>query len=169
MKMFTSLIFILLVSGCTHFLYQGDFQANDNLNESRQYRLWWTKTEPLIGENKAGPMILNVACGVPITLTESEAGISFIAASDKYESTIGETGTTLECAKISNLSRFVDYSKGDIVLTALCKPIADDEGFSAVTPTFLSTEQASYHIPISVKEKWSLLQSAMSAPVLECP
>lgn len=166
MRNLTFLVIIFLVSGCTHYLYQGDFQARDNLDETRQYRLWWTKTEPLIGADKAGPIILNVACGVPIELTESAAGISFIAGSDKYESTVGETGITLVCAKINNLSRFVDYRKGDIVLTAQCKPKADD--FS-LQPSFLSTTQESYRIPIKVKEKWSLLESALSAPVLDCP
>jgi hypothetical protein len=169
MKIFTALTLLILTSGCTHYLYQGDFEAKDNLDNSQQYRLWWTRTDPLIGDDKAGPMILNVACGTAKTFTEVEDGISFVAGSDRFESVSGQTGVELTCGKVTNLSRFLDYQKGDIELSSLCEPKPSDDGFSVTGVTFLSTSQESYRVPINVTEKWSFKDSALSPKPLDCP
>lgn len=168
MRILVLTILILLTSGCAHYLYQGDFKAENNLNETSQFRLWWTKTDPVVGSDKAGPIILNVACGAPVTFSESDNGIVFVEGSDKFESVNGGTGSTLVCGKITNLDRFVDYSGGDILLSSFCKPIQDDEGFGLVRSILLSTEQPTYRIPITVKKEWSFLDSALSAPGLGC-
>ena len=169
MKIIAALTFIMLASGCTHYLYQGDFEANDNLDNPRQYRLWWTKTDPLVGDDKAGPMILNVTCGTAKTFTEAGNGITFVAGDDRFESVSGQTGVDLICGKVTNLDRFLDYQKGDIELTPLCKPKPSDDGFSMTEVTFLSTSQETYRVPITVTEKWSFMDSALSPKPLDCP
>ncbi len=169
MKNFVAFLLILSTSGCAHYLYQGDFKAENNLNETSQFRLWWTKTEPLLGDVKAGPTILDVECGVVVEFTENNNGIEFIAAADKYEPITPSSNNQLVCGKVTNLDEFLDYEDGDILLNASCKPIIDDEGFSAINPIYLSTNHASYRIPISVKKEWSFLDNALSAPKLECP
>ena len=169
MKIFTALTLLILTSGCTHYLYQGDFEAKDNLDNPRQYRLWWTKTDPLVGDDKAGPIILNVACGPAKTFTEAEDGITFVAGADRFESVSGQTGDILTCGKITNISRYLDYREGDIELAPLCIPKASDDGFSVVPVTFLSTSQETYRVPITVTEKWSFKDSALSPKPLDCP
>ena len=169
MKIIMTALLVLFVSGCAHYLYQGDFKAKNNLDEVSNFRLYWTRTDPFIGDDKAGPMVLNVECGTAIELTESETGIEFVEASDKYESINGETGNKIVCARVTNLNRFLDYSEGDILISSLCKPIVDDEGFSAIVPLFLATEPDLHRISINVKKKRSLISSAMKAPVLICP
>lgn len=169
MRILTALTLVILTSGCTHYLYQGDFEAKDNLDNSRQYRLWWTRTDPLIGDDKAGPMVLNVACGTAKTFTEAGDGITFVAGSDRFESVSGQTGETLTCGKVTNLSGFLDYRDGDIELAPLCKPKPSDDSFSVVPVTFLSTSQENYQVPITVTEKWSFKDSALSPKPLDCP
>lgn len=169
MRILTALTLIILTSGCTHYLYQGDFEAKDNLDRSQQYRLWWTRTDPLIGNDKAGPMILNVACGTAKTFTESEDGITFVAGADRFEAINGQTGEILTCGKVNNLSSFLDYREGDIELVPLCKPKPSDDGFSVVPVTFLSTSQESYRVPITVTEKRSFKDSALNPEPLDCP
>ncbi|MFT5658606.1 MAG: hypothetical protein ACI9KN_001887 [Gammaproteobacteria bacterium] len=167
MKIITSILLILFTTGCTHYLYQGDFIAKTSQDEVSQFRLWWSKTEPWIGDEKAGPIILSVECAAPITFTESSEGIVFEGGSDKYESTIGEAGPVLICGKLTNLKRSLHYNGGKILLTSSCKPIADE--FAAIEPILLSPDVPTYKIPIKMTKDWSILSSALSADPLECP
>ena len=169
MKNLVVVLLLVFTTGCTHYLYQGDFNARNNVDETSHFRLWWTRTEPLLGDDKAGPMILDVACGVTVEFTESQRGIEFIAATDSYEPMAGQSIAPLVCGKVTNLNQFLTYKKGDIELTSSCRPIVDDEGFSAVVPIYLFADQASYRVPITVTEEWSFYDKALSAPKLDCP
>ena len=75
---------LLLISGCTNFLYQGEISARDAYGKERQFILYWTRKDPLIGSATAGPAILLTECS-PLTridFSERPEGIVFLSSTD---------------------------------------------------------------------------------------
>src|SRR5664279_2599863 len=96
---------LLLNTGCTNLLYQGELTAQDAFGKERHFLLYWTRTDPLLGQAKAGPAILLTECS-PLTridFADQPEGIVF-RGMPGFDRLPGQTGTdnlNPICGKIS--------------------------------------------------------------------
>ena len=87
-------IALMLNTGCTNLLYQGELTAQDAFGNERHFLLYWTRTDPLIGQGKAGPAILLTECS-PLTridFADQPEGIVF-RGTPGFDRLPGQTGT----------------------------------------------------------------------------
>ncbi len=158
---------LFALTGCTNYLYQGQIRAPDSQGAERNVVLYWSKTDPLFGRDKAGPISLLTQCGSLITFDERIEGIVFRGEAGRE--TIASTGEPVIdghiCGRVLNEVHFTELGEGDLELTVLCNPAApDDEGFGVVTRRYISANQEPYHFDIRAVKKWSLFGSIQTAP-----
>src|SRR4051812_29452591 len=67
-----------LSAGCTNHLYQGEMIALDAYGRERQFIMYWTRTDPLLGMPKASPAVLLTECSPNgIEFSEEPEGVVF--------------------------------------------------------------------------------------------
>jgi len=170
---FPLLAFILcIVSGCTNFLYQGEISAQDAYGKERHFVLYWTRTDPLIGQAKAGPAILLTECS-PLTridFSEQVEGIVFrgMPGFDRLPGQSGATDQNVICGKVANYARWTDAKEGALFVAAFCEPVPND--FALEPRNYLAVRSEPYSFPIIEKVKrWSFLGETLEGPpVPEC-
>ena len=168
MKRVTQFIFIVLliqITGCANYMYQGELMATDSANQSRKVILYWPKTDPLIGEVKAGPAMLLTECGIPIMFQQQPEGIIFrgSSADDRLPGQApGSLQDGNECGRFVDQSELKAISDGPLLVKVLCEPISDD--FSVVDRTYLKAHDEPYEFDISETKEWTLLGSTPNAP-----
>jgi hypothetical protein len=163
---------LLLTSGCTNFLYQGEMSARDAYGKERQFVLYWSKKDPLIGAATAGPAILLTECS-PLTridFSERPEGIVFMSSTDR-DRLPGQDGTinqNLICGRVTNYARLAEAKEGALSVAILCEPIPND--FAVEPRNYLAAQPQPYSFPIVEKmKKWSLLGETLGGPpVPEC-
>jgi len=127
------------------------------------YRFYWTKTDPMVGDATAGPGILQSTCSTPKTFADSTQGIVLELTTDQYQTQPPTTGTSVICAKILNLSEFQDYDEGDLQIRFLCRSIEDD--FAVVKRSLPAPTSDAYLVPIEKPtSKWSFGKDNAMAP-----
>lgn len=163
---------LLLTSGCTNFLYQGELSARDSYGKERQFVVYWTRKEPLIGAATAGPAILLTECS-PLTridFSERLDGIFFLSSSDR-DRMPGQGGTVnpnLVCGKVINYARLTEAKEGALEVAIFCEPTPND--FAVEPRNYLAAQAQPYSFPIVEKvKKWSFLGETLGGPpVPEC-
>jgi len=162
------LIFSLVVfPGCTNFLYQGEITAQDSFGKERHFVLYWTKTDPFIGEAKAGPAILLTECS-PLTridFSEQPEGIVFRGTPglDQLAEGGGTDNQNLICGKFVNYSKMIEVIKGILSLTILCKPVQNE--FAVQPRNYLAAVQTPYNFSIEEKiRRWSFFGETLPGP-----
>lgn len=160
---------LLFTSGCTSFLYQGGISARDSYGKERQFVLYWTKKEPLIGEATAGPAILLTECS-PLTridFSERAEGIIFLSSTDRdrLPGQGGAVNPNLICGKVTNYSKLTDAKEGLLSVAILCEPIPND--FAVEPRNYLAAQPQPYSFPIVEKvKKWSFLGETLGGPAV---
>lgn len=170
MKVIITFLSLVLLNGCANYLYQGNIRAADSKGKDREIILYWNKTEPLIGDDKAGPANLLTECGSLISFDEQKEGIFFrgeegrdIVASTGIEVSKGD-----KCGKILNFQKFIDVDDGELELTILCKPSPADE-FKIGSKSYIAANDTPYKFNISSTKNWSFFgKTHKSPPVPEC-
>jgi len=160
---FALIAFVVLVSGCATYVYQGDIRAADSSGVERQTRLYWTKTDPLIGAAKAGPAVLRTACGTPVTYVEQPNAIVFrgTPGQDRLAGQSGSVQSGQVCGRFIGHQHFVDIGAGPLRLTVHCVPMTDE--FS-VGRAYLQARQAPYTFQVHEQKHWSLLGTVPDVP-----
>ncbi|TQV87278.1 hypothetical protein [Aliikangiella coralliicola] len=158
-------LLVLLLSGCTHYLYQGDFSANDAFGKERQYRLYWTKTDKFLFGSSAGPLVLDITCDAPKTFEENEQGIFLRLPKDEFEGSEVADPTAYYCGEVKNLQKLDSYSSGPIQFSISCKPIVDE--WARIKPVFIA-QSDDYQVDIKVVKDWSLFGGALESKRLDC-
>lgn len=163
---------LLITSGCTNFLYQGELSARDSYGKERQFVLYWTKKDPLIGAATAGPAILLTECS-PLTridFSEREEGIVFLSSTDRdrLPGQGGAVNQNLLCGKVTNYAKLTDAKEGSLSMAIFCEPIPND--FAVEPRNYLSVQAQPYSIPIVEKvKKWSFFGETLGGPLVpEC-
>jgi len=156
-----------LVSGCTNYLYQGEISARDAYGKERQFVLYWTKKEPLIGAATAGPAILLTECS-PLTridFSERAEGVVFLSSTDRdrLPGQGGEVNPNLICGKFTGYARLTEVKEGALAVAILCEPIPND--FAVEPRNYLAAQVQPYSFPIVEKvRRWRVLGETLEAP-----
>lgn len=167
---YLSLVFTWVLSGCTNYLYQGQFSGTDAYGKERHYILYWPKTEQLLGTTKAGPAVLLTECSLTkIDFDDQPQGIIFRGEQerDRLPGSNSSVGRDQLCGKILNYAELADISAGNIQLEIDCEPISDD--FAIQPRNYPKAKPGPYVIPVIEKiKKWSLTGETLPAPTLDC-
>jgi hypothetical protein len=163
---------LLFTSGCTNFLYQGGVSARDSYGNERQFVVYWTKKEPLIGEPTAGPAILLTECS-PLTridFSERAEGIVFLSSTDR-DRLPGQNSAVdqnLICGKVTNHAKLTEAKEGLLSVVILCEPVLND--FAVEPRNYLAAQAQPYSFPIVERvKKWSFFGETLGGPsVPEC-
>ena len=172
MKRFTMMLAMLLLgsalNGCTNYVYQGSIKAEDSEGKQRQMLLYWSKTEPLIGDEKADMAHLSTECGSLIVFENQPQGIIFRGEPqrDRLVPELATAGaassTTMECGRIKGASRLTAVGSGKVSLTIHCVPVSNE--FSVKKRVYPRARQAAYVFDVTENKKWSLLGSTPELP-----
>src|SRR5450631_1070674 len=151
-------VVLLLSTGCTNLLYQGELTARDAYGMERHFLLYWTKTDPMLGQAKAGPAILLTECS-PFTRIEfgdQTEGIVF-RGMPGFDRLPGQTGTSdlnLICGKILSSASLVEAREGPLALAIFCQPVSDE--FAVQKRNYLAARIEPYAFSIAEKiNRWS--------------
>jgi len=159
-------------SGCTNVLYQGEITARDAYGKDRHFVLYWTKTDPFLGEAKAGPAMLLTQCSplTRISFDEQPEGLLFRSTSeyDRLAQMGTAVGPNLICGKVTNYTRWSEAKEGILSLAIFCEPVAND--FAVEPRNYLATSPKPYAFPVVEKvKKWSFFGETLPGPqVPEC-
>jgi hypothetical protein len=157
-----------VLNGCTNYLYQGSIKAEDSAGKQRQVVLYWSKTEPFIGDEKADMAHLLTECGSLVVFENQPSGIIFRGEPQRdrlvnpQATTGGSPAETMECGRIQGPRRLVDVGRGKVSLTIQCEPVSGE--FSVQKRTYLKAREAAYDFEVTEKKKWSFLGSTPAAP-----
>ncbi len=155
----TSLLLLLLLSGCTTTLYTGRFVATDSAGKEQPFVVYWNATEPLIGERKASPVTV-LPC-YPRTLQFEEQPAPPSSGAPSWIVFRGEPGQDQPvasvpqladgiCGRILNAPRVADLDGAELQLTITCEAAAPDE-FSTLMP-YLKARTEPYRVTILQRE-----------------
>ena len=159
------------LSACTNYLYQGEFSGADAYNKANHFTLYWPKTEPLLGRDKAGPAILMTDCSTTrIDFSEQPDGIVFRGEHDR-DRLAGETASVNRnqiCGKFVGQSQLADIHAGALPILINCEPMPADE--LAILPRNYpraSTEPYIVQIVEKIK-RWSFFGETLPGPAASC-
>ena len=160
-------------AGCTNLLYQGDLAALDAYGKERHFVLYWTKTDPLLGETKAGPAILLTECS-PLTRIEfadQPEGIVFrgMPGLDRPPGQATATDPNQICGKVITYTTWREAHAGPLGVAIYCQPVPGNE-FAVEPRNYLAAKPEPYSFPVVEKiSRWSLFGETLSGPpVPEC-
>ncbi len=157
---------LLLITGCTSYLYQSKIVAADSNDVDREVLLYWFKTKPLIGQAKGGPASLITQCGNRIGFDERPEGIIFrgTIGSDYLVGSEASIQDGEQCGRFLSFSSFVDEVPNQVQVVIMCGPLSDE--FSVTPRSYIKASTMPYVCDISVTEKWSMLGELPAAPTL---
>ncbi len=165
MKLIITCLSLLLLNGCTNYLYQGNIRAADSKSIDREVVLYWNKTDPLIGDDKAGPASLLTECGSLISFDERNEGILF--RGEPGRDVIASTGSQVSngdvCGEFLNHQKFTIIGEGELEVSILCEPDPGD-GFSITERSYIAAKDTPYIFNITSTKVWSFLGNTHQAP-----
>lgn len=163
---------LLLATGCTNTLYQADLDVLNSNGDERQATLYWSKTEKLIGEAKAGPIILRTACSTrPVTFDETATGIVFrgTPGQDRMPGQADSITEETICGQVYqqyDVSRISELKPGLLVVMIKCEAVTGE--FSATdalhSPAYIQAREAPYRFNVQENSSWSFFGSTPEAP-----
>lgn len=163
---------LLFSTACTNTLYQGEIPALDAYGKERRFILYWTKTDPLIGEIKAGPAVLLTECSpTRVDFTDQAEGIVF--RGEPGFDRLSGAATSVEpgqvCGRIMGHAALSEAGAGPLSVRIDCQPMPPDD-FALRPRNYLAARSGPYFFPLAEKVKtWSLLGKTLEAPpVPEC-
>lgn len=168
-KIFTLLVLLLgsLLAGCTNYVYQGAIKAEDSAGKEREVVLYWSKTDPLIGDEKADMAHLLTECGALIVFDNQPEGIIFRGDPQRdrfasFAAAAASTSNTMECGRILHKQSLTELGKGKVSLTIHCEPQSNE--FSVKPLTYIKAREAAYDFDVRERKQWSFLGSTPAAP-----
>jgi hypothetical protein len=164
-------LFISALTGCTNYLYQGRLTGVDAYNQANQFTLYWPKTEPFIGSDKAGPAILMTDCSTTrIDFSDQPEGIVFKGEQDR-DRLAGETASVSRnqiCGSIVGQHKLADVQAGKLSVLINCEPMPADE-FDAQPRNYPKAQSEPYIFSIVEKiKRWSLFGETLPGPEISC-
>jgi len=168
---FLVLLFASAASGCTNYLYQGRLSGMDAYNQANHFTLYWPKTEPLIGSDKAGPAILMTDCSTTrIDFSEQAEGIVF-RGEQGMDRLAGETSSVKRnqiCGRFEGYLKLADVQAGALPVVISCVPMPADE-FAAQPRNYPQARAEPYIFQIVEKiKRWSWFGETLPGPEASC-
>jgi hypothetical protein len=165
MKLIILCLSLAVLNGCTNYLYKGQIIAEDSKGRDRDVIIYWTKTSPLLGGDKAGPASLLTECGSLVSFDEQEQGIFFRGepGKDRFADSQTPVKNGDICGKFLNEFRFVDIGSGALELSILCIP-EDADDFSLFQRSYVSAKHSPYKFNVIEFHDWSFLGKSLPAP-----
>jgi len=163
---------LLFFTGCTNILYQGELTTQDAYGKERQFILYWTSTEPLIGEAKAGPAVLLTECSLTrIDFTDQSEGVVFrgTAGEDRLAGRTDAVEINQICGVIEGISSLREAKSGTIDVRIDCEPMPPDD-FAAYPRNYLAASPPKHRFTIVETERsWSILGQTLPGPApIDC-
>jgi hypothetical protein len=160
---------LLFVQGCTNTLYHGEIKTLNADNQKSNVVLYWTKTEPFIGKNKAGPAKLLTECSTRrLEFVQREDGIYFFGTPGLDIQADQATVTTqhFPCGKIVNKTRFTEVQTGPLNIEIKCMAEIDDFVVTpgSFSPAYIKARQEPYTFEIMGSSNWSFFGEIPEAP-----
>ncbi len=161
---------LLLFQGCTNSLYQGEINALSSDYHERKVLIYWTKTQPLLGEEKAGPAVLITECSTRrLTFTEKKSGLYFYGdpGKDILANQMAITSQTTICGKVVAKKQFITIKPGPLQIDILCEPLDDDFSVQSETASsaYIKASNTPYTFEITESSSWSLFGSVPEVPM----
>lgn len=151
MKTVLQIAMIFLISGCTHSLYEAKFTELNNEGNKKDFQLYWTKTDPVIGSVTADSAVLLERCSnSKYTFVNSDKGIVMTASRGDLTPILTQVNQPLICGTITGINRLENFQESDqLSLAILCNPIVDP--FSS--RTILNAKVIPYKIDVRLSEE----------------
>ncbi len=161
---FTLVLCLGLLAGCTTTVYQGSIRAPDSGNQQRQVILYWSKTEPLIGEAKADIAHLLTECGSLLVFENTGQGIVFRGEPGRDKPVSGQPAdpNKFECGRFVDASDLKEVAAGPVALTIQCDPVSDD--FSVTPRQYIKASDQPYQFAVTADEQWNFLGATPALP-----
>jgi len=164
------MILALVLSGCTNYMYQGQFTGPDAYGKERHFLLYWPKTEQLIGTTKAGPAILLTECSLTRIDFDDQPQAIIFRGEPGRDRLAGQPSTVERdqtCGKILNYAKLADVPAGNLQLEIDCEPMSDE--FAVQPRNYLKASREPYQVTVMEKTRhWSLMGETLPGPVLDC-
>lgn len=164
---FVPLLFSLLfIQGCTNKLYQADISVLNSDDQEREVVLYWTKTVPLIGEDKSTPVTVLTECSSRTLLfLEKECGIYFLGepGQDKLLNQTLEPTPNIQCGKIVNEKVLNNIEAGELAIEINCTATSSNE-FAVINSSYIKAQNTPYTFDIVETSSWSFFGEIPDAP-----
>ena len=161
----------LFIQACTNTLYYGEIDAYNSDNKETKVVLYWTKTEPLIGTDKAGVAVLLTECSTRrLNFLERENGIVFFGepGKDIQADQIPINTQNIPCGKIVNEVSYENIQAGPLAVKIQCKAalrdsfLAPPEGLSS---SYIKAIDTPYTYDIMEKSSCSFFGETIDFPL----
>lgn len=164
-------LFAGALAGCTNYLYQGRLAGADAYNQANQFTLYWPKTVPLIGRDKAGPAILMTDCSTTrIDFSDQPEGIVFRGEQgrDRLAGNTSSVSLNQICGRIAGQQKLAEVHAGELPVLINCEPVPADD-FDAQPRNYPKARAEPYifHIVEKIK-RWSWFGETLSGPDISC-
>lgn len=168
-KIFVMLLLGSFLTGCTNYLYQGRIKAEDSAGKQRDVVLYWTKTDPMIGDAKADMAHVLTECGALVVFENRPEGIVFRGDPQRdrlaaFATITAQPSQTMECGRILHRQRLTDLGQGKVALTIRCEPKSNE--FSVKPLTYIKAQESAYEFDVRENKQWSLLGSVPEVPAV---
>jgi hypothetical protein len=168
---FLAFIFTSALTGCTNYIYQGRISGVDAYNKANQFTLYWPKTVPLIGRDKAGPAIFMTDCSTTrIDFSEQPEGIVFRGEEgrDRLAGATSGVSRNQVCGSFVGQQKLVEVHAGKLALLISCEPMPADE-FDTQPRNYpkAKAEPYKFHI-VEIIKHWSLFGETLQGPDVSC-
>ncbi len=163
MKKILPLLLILVFSGCTQYIYQGQIRARDSLGKQRDHVIYWNKTQRAIWfDSAAGSLTLLSECSNnTVQYDEQEEGIIF---RKRPNDTPQKSYKAKDCGKVIGAKHIKDIEEGNLKLTVRCEPEIDEFTVGGAD-SYLNAREEPYTFPITKKATKNLNADLPKRPV----
>lgn len=162
-----------LLGACTNRMYVAERDVTNSLGEPQKSILYWPATEPLLGESKAGPIVLMTACSTRrLQFDDSATGIVWRAdPSDQVvyppESSGKAADVDTACGRIETTSAIAELGAGPLAVSIFCQATGDEFAVRAggYKPEYIRASETPYAFDVREGDsRWSLFGTTLPAP-----
>lgn len=158
-----------MITACSHSLYHAELDVLSSDEKPHKSVLYWSKTNPLIGSAKAGPIVLMTACSTRrLNFDETELGIVFrgMPDQDRMPGQNAKISDGIICGEVNTKSSIVDLRSGPLMLTIHCEAVTDEFSISdgLFSPVYIKARKAPYRYDVQENNSWSLIGETPEAP-----
>lgn len=169
-NLFGSLLFasaMLMSSGCTNHLYQAEMTGRDAYGKERNFQLYWTVTDPLLGLPTASTATLVTECSpTTVSFSDQPEGIVFRGApgKDSLPGPIKTIANDQVCARVTNFSKLSEPVPGPLYIDFYCQPFLASQ-IGPVDRNYPAARRDPYLFAVKeVNRHWSWHREVLPAP-----